>query len=84
MNDVRNMEELGLIQQEYSEEQRKVNFLWESNTAVPPLEPLKDYSQAESNRANLLPREKVCVLVAGRAKVFVRIQQDTEGEYLED
>ncbi len=75
---------LGLVDQEVSQEQCKVNLLWESNAAIPPSEPFHYHPETESDGSHLLAREKVCVLVAGRAKVFIRIQQDTESEYLED
>ncbi len=54
VNDVKNMGILGLFDQEHCEEQRKVNFLWESNTAVPPEERLHDDPDREHNRPHLL------------------------------
>lgn len=54
MNDVRNMRELGLLEQEESEQQTKVNLLWNSNAAVPPSPRLEDNPEGEGDRPHLL------------------------------
>ena len=82
MNDVRNMGELGLLYEEESQEQRKVNLLWNSNTAVPPCERLEDDAKGEGNRPHLLPCIEVGILGAVGSEVVIDVEKDAEGEYL--